>query len=203
MCMLTPRRPSTPITPTRKLPGQQEIADAMKAAAVARAESRTAEKGWSPQLEAMCAKIKSPAAVAALRQGGKLLAVRSFRHVEILRGELHRLENIAKMFEQVLASDLRALSTQLRQQHEAATSCLAAELRAAEAREKQLQEGIASRDAEISRLHSTVADTELSRRLEADRVSALMPDGDAQADDDERFEAHLVASVHAYRQVRK
>ena len=162
----------------------------------------TAQTDWGPQLEAMCSKIKGPATVAAVRQCAKLLAVRSFRHLDRLRGELNRLETIARQFEQILDADLKALSTQLRLQQEAATACLASELRVAERQIEDLQAKLSIRDCEIARLQSACADANAARRLDADRVSALMSEDDAHAiSDDERFEAQLAASVHAYRQV--
>ena len=138
------------------------MAIAVKAAASARADSELAESEWSDHLDAILAKYQQNyAAHAGIKQSAKVLSVRSERHSQRLRAELQRLENYCVRFGKMLNADLTALRSTLEAEHDAATSSLAEELRAAEAAHGAevafLRDGIAKRDVEIARLRKAHA----------------------------------------------
>lgn len=171
--------------------GQLELEEALGAAESARGESIRAEEEWRPLLEDMMRRLKMPSHAAAVRECARILSVRAFRHTQRLRAHLQTIERIVRGYGAMHAADLDAMCASLNAESSCCQSLLASELSALDAQVAQLQEERAQQRARIAQLEATVASLHHTRKIDAERLHALLPEGDDAVSPIQRRSSHL------------
>ena len=187
------------------LAGQEEVADMLHMAKVARTESVRAEQNWnlleSFRVNQLC---RSPASVTAVQELSKLLSERAFRHTSRLRAALQPLEKLLHRMEALHTTDLHTLTARLQAEHMMENTAMCEELAALETEVQLLRANVAQKDARIAHLESAYANVQAARRTDAQRLQALVPEGyKLVSTDDAEFNEGLAARLAAQSRAQK
>jgi Skp family chaperone for outer membrane proteins len=156
------------------------------------------EQDWQSLVSFRVNKLSTPGSVAAVKEIAKLLSDRCFWQLARLRAVLHPLERLFDRYEAMHQRDLDDLRAELSGHHAAEAAGLSSEVRTLEAQVAQLTSAVAERDAQISSLRDAFEESQAARRMDAQRLCALLPDGyELVLTDDACFEAGLATRLDA------
>lgn len=156
------------------------------------------EQDWQSLISFRVNKLSTPGSVAAVKEIAKLLSDRCFWQLARLRAVLHPLERLFDRYEAMHQRDLDDLRAELSGHHAAEAAGLSSEVQTLEAQVAQLTAAVAERDAQISSLLDAFEESQAARRMDAQRLCALLPDGyELVLTDDACFEAGLATRLDA------